>query len=81
MTLDCPLRSNSYGSGGLYHAVASISGLPNIYESAALVKSHVPESEATSLLEADCRSWTRDPRRSSQAGLAGNIYTPSIGQE
>jgi len=56
VTLDCPLRSNSYGSGGLYHAVASISGLPNIYESAALVKSHVPESEATSLLEADCRS-------------------------
>ena len=29
---------------------------PNIYESAAPVKSELSESEATSLLEASCRS-------------------------
>ena len=29
---------------------------PNIYESAVPVKSELSESEATSLLEADCRS-------------------------
>ena len=34
----------------------SNSSAPNIYESAALVKTHSPESEVTSLLKADCRS-------------------------
>jgi hypothetical protein len=55
--------------------------LPNIYESAARVKRFVTESDLSPTLEAWSRSSVVAPGSTSQAGPAGNIYSPSMGQE